>query len=181
MVGRKFRAQNSTINHLGFHDVQISIFAMDNIATARTTRIAHSINSGDGFGRGRCGRRSQHEIPFTICKRFFYGRRLVSPTTAGARPNVVRHQHRRRRHRHRCRLSDGGTGISISTSISTTILITVIADNNNNNTSIITLLLLLGTTTISVSRAQKSLLGQPRSSSSCNNNSEWQCYFRHSG
>ena len=162
--------------------MQISIFAMDNIATARTTRIAHSINSGDGFGRGRCGRRSQHEIPFTICKRFFYGRRLVSPTTAGARPNVVRHQHRRRRHRHRCRLSDGGTGISISTSIITTILITVIADNNNNNnTSIITLLLLLGTITISVSRAQKSLLGQPCSSSSCKNNSEWQCYFRHSG
>ena len=83
MTGCKFRAQNSTIKHLGFHDVQISIFAMDNIATARTTRIAHSINSGDGFGRGRCGRRTQHEIPFTICKRFFYGRRLVSLTHNG--------------------------------------------------------------------------------------------------
>ena len=32
MVGRKFEAQNSTINHLGFHDVQISIFDMDNVA-----------------------------------------------------------------------------------------------------------------------------------------------------
>ena len=105
-----------------------------------------------GLAAGRCGRRSQHEIPFTICKRFFYGRRLVSLTTAKARPNVVRHQHRRRRHRHRCRLSDGGTGISIST----TILITVIADNNNNNNNnTITQLLLLGTTTISVSTSSK--------------------------
>ena len=35
----------------------------------------------DGFGRGRCGRRSQHAnqyaIPFIICKRFFYGRWLL--------------------------------------------------------------------------------------------------------